>query len=204
MAGNLVLIIGANGSGKSTVMRELLGSGAEVRRHPLGRYTASESRKLIALGKYDNACGGCDGIRTTFLVYNLADRLSGQFPDYDICLEGVLLSGIFTNVAKMLMELQFGHRRNVHVFLLYTNPLTSVTRVLARNGGRPVNQRGIAERVESAISTFRKHRELGLYECRAFDAVNGKPSEIASAIAESLASGGHAPPATARRVFHAV
>lgn len=178
----LILIIGANGSGKSTVMRNIIGDEFEVKEHPFGKYTISISRKLIALGKYDNACGGCDGIKTTFLVYNLADQLSRDFPDYDIYLEGILISGIFGNVAKFLMEMLFEHKRKVGVFLLYTNPYTSVSRVLYRNGGKKINQAGIVDRVEGAQTAFRKHRNLGLYECRAFDAVTRKPEEIASEI----------------------
>lgn len=178
----LSLIIGANGSGKSTVMREIIGEEFEVLEHPFGKYTVSHSRKIIALGKYDNACGGCDGIKTTFLVYNLADTLSKQYPDYDIYLEGILISGIFGNVAKFLMEMVFGHYRRVTVFLLYTNPYTSVSRVLQRNGGKNINQDGIIDRVEGAKTAFLKHRELGLYHCHAFDSVNVDPKTIAGQI----------------------
>lgn len=179
----LVLIIGANGSGKSTVMRNIIGEESETFVHPLGgKYTVSKNRKLITLGKYDNQCGGCDGIKTTFLVYNMVDALTKEYPDYDIYFEGILISGIFANVAKLLMEMLFERKREVHVCLLYTNSLTSVTRVLKRNGGKNINQDGIVDRVEGSQTAFRKHRELGLYDCRAFDSINVPASDIASQI----------------------
>lgn len=178
----MVLITGSNGAGKSSVMRSIIGDDYEIREHPFGDYTVSKTRKIIALGKYDNPCGGCDGIKTTFLVYNLADKLSREFPDYDIYLEGMMISRIFGNVAKFFMEMLFEHHRRVLVFLLYTDPYTSVSRVLSRNGGKFINQAGIADRVEGAKITFRKHRNLGLYECKAFDAITRKPDEIASEI----------------------
>lgn len=178
----LTLIIGANGSGKSTVMRGIIGPEFEVLDHPFGKYTVSRERKVIALGKYDNACGGCDGIKSTFLVYNLADHLSKEYPDYDIYLEGILISGIYGNVAKFLMEMEFAHKRDVKVCLLYTNAFTSVSRVLFRNGGKKISQAGIVDRVEGAQVAFRKHRELGLYDCHAFDSVNVDAKEISEQI----------------------
>ena len=178
----LVLIIGANGSGKSTVMRNIIGEDFEVKEYSFGKYTVSHSKKLIALGKYDNACGGCDGIKTTFLVYNLADKLSREFPEYDIYLEGILISGIFGNVAKFLMEMKFAHNRDVKVCLLYSNAFTSVSRVLARNGGKKINQAGIVDRVEGANIAYKKHRNLGLYDCHAYDTINIDAYEIAKQI----------------------
>lgn len=178
----LTLIIGANGSGKSTVMRNIIGQDFEVLEHPFGKYTISNSRKTVALGKYDNACGGCDGIKSTFLVYNLADHLSKKYPEHDVYLEGILLSGIYGNVSKFLMEMEFAHKRDVKVCLLYTNGFTSVSRVLERNGGKKINQAGIVDRVEGSQTAFRKHRELGLYDCHAYDAVNVDVSAIAKQI----------------------
>lgn len=175
----LTLIIGANGSGKSTVMRNIIGSEFEIVSHPFGKYTISKDRKIISLGKYDNACGGCDGIKTTFLVYNLADQLSREFPEYDIYMEGILISGIFSNVAKFLMEMKFAHNRNVKVCWLYTNAFTSVSRVLFRNGGKKVNQTGIVDRVERLKVVFQKHRELGIYDCFAYDTINVDADQIA-------------------------
>lgn len=178
----LTLVIGANGSGKSTVMRNIIGPEFEVLEHPFGKYTISKNRNVIALGKYDNACGGCDGIKSTFLVYNLADHLSKEYPNFDIYLEGILISGIYGNVAKFLMEMKFAHKRNVKVCLLYTNAFTSVSRVLKRNGGKKINQAGIVDRVEGSQVAFRKHRELGLYDCHAFDSVNIDAKIIAEKI----------------------
>lgn len=177
-----VLIMGTNGSGKSSVMREILGTDYETRENIVSKYVVNESTHRIAVGKYSNDCGGCDTVRTVFRVYNQVDYLCRTYPEYDVFFEGVLLSGVFNSVANLLMELSLHHGRNVSVNLLWTDPYTCVSRVLQRNGGKQVNQSNIVDKCRAAQSTFRKHRDLQLYECRAFDTTRMTPQEIARSI----------------------
>ena len=173
--------MGANGSGKSSVMRTIVGN-APFYRNDIWYHTVSEERRLVAVGKYDNACGGCDGIKQVQNVYILADRLSREYPDYDLYFEGIRMNSIFHNVVKLLLELKYVHGREPEVHLLYTNPRVSVERVLGRNGGKEIVQDAIVGAVKTALRNFRHHRELGLYRCFAHDSTLLTPEQIAEEI----------------------
>lgn len=182
MGRRAVLVIGANGSGKSSVMREIVGPNYEMRRHPIWYYSVNEGRSIVAPGKYDVPCGGCDGVKSIYSAMNIVDRLSRLYPDYDLFFEGVRLTTVFQNMVRLLLELKYAHGREVEVHYLYTSPYVSVSRVLERNGGKEIVQDAIIGAVKTALRNFRHHRRLGLYTCVAHDATTLTPQQIAEEI----------------------
>lgn len=96
----IIQVRGTSGSGKTYVVRKLLGKDLEWqsfverwqgknRRVPL--YYLSGDRKIAVCGSYETACGGCDGVGSARLVFELYERLMNLGVKH-IVSEGLLLS----------------------------------------------------------------------------------------------------------------
>lgn len=92
---------GTSGSGKTTVVRrvmECVGEWESVPRpsgrRPLYYRTPADSEwgRVVVLGSYEAACGGCDGLPSVREVYELIKEIRGGNGDVPVVCEGLLLS----------------------------------------------------------------------------------------------------------------
>lgn len=109
----IINIRGCNGSGKTTVVRELMAQGefspiyqGENRRGPiLVGYagTVPKVGSVAIVGKYDNTCGGCDSIKSQ-------DEIVARVRDFHgranhVVFEGVIVSDCYGRYAALSREL---------------------------------------------------------------------------------------------------
>jgi len=103
MPRHIINIRGTSGSGKSTLVRQLMDAHGPVT--PLGSpkilgYQCGPDLRVV--GRYTNACGGCDGIKTQ-------DEVSTRVREYaqhgHVVFEGLLVSGIVERYRALAEEL---------------------------------------------------------------------------------------------------
>ncbi len=176
----LTVITGANGSGKSTLARNIIGTGGTVYNDiSYGKYTGSiYSNNLIALGKYENDCGGCDGIKSTPAMYNLAVSIARKRPKINIIMEGILISALLNGPLKFYLEMKHQHGYRVEIVHLYTPLKDSLERVSARNGGKPFNHDAVRGKVVSSRRVFNRLAQTGEFHCKVIDTHGKAPSEV--------------------------
>ncbi len=130
----LLKIGGTSGSGKSTIVHRLLETHKSVglgktKRGAIDDYHFPELN-LVVLGKYDNQCGGCDGLQIEVILERLkryAD--SGK----SVLMEGLLIGGYGRLGATM--DLYKKTHRVIHGFM--DTPLdTCLNRVRKRRADR--------------------------------------------------------------------
>lgn len=97
----IIQIRGTSGSGKSTAMRAVMDRiggpwkpvKVDGRKRPLYYQLAKASPRILILGHYESACGGCDTIGSAAKVYDLTRELTRLTrPPFVILQEGLLLS----------------------------------------------------------------------------------------------------------------
>lgn len=98
-------IRGTHGSGKSYIVHTLL---ENYKHFPIiedGEHLGYHLPKLDAaiLGKYDNKCGGCDGIKTADEVCRRVRKFSKKYRV--VILEGILVAHTFKRYSNLAKEL---------------------------------------------------------------------------------------------------
>lgn len=139
-------IRGTHGSGKTTVIRNLLADqpcdnepildGHSHLGYRLKRYKAS------ILGKYETACGGCDGIKTAEEVGRRVRLFASEYSH--VLLEGILVAHTFQRYSDLANEL------GNYTFLFLDTPLeTCIQRVQDRRkeagNSKPLNPKNIVK-----------------------------------------------------------
>lgn len=133
----IIQIRGTSGSGKTTVMRQVMASFAEGwtgigqpgRKKPLfyslnGRQVETGLPGVYVLGHYEATCGGCDNIGSAAKVFDLIGMLETTYGGDSIILcEGLLLSEDSKWTTQM---------NDVKVLFLNTNEEECLNRVRAR------------------------------------------------------------------------
>ena len=173
----IVAIKGTNGSGKSTVVRELIArlgkqSILRVNSKEAGYRCKYEDGSLFVLGKYKNAvCGGLD---SSFSYGGAADDLllciDKLAPQGHVVCEGVIAitSYGFGRVTRFATKLERkGHRM---IFARIDTPAeVCVERVKQRRleagNMKPFNPEGLLHKYESILTSQEKLRQAG-YDAR--------------------------------------
>lgn len=166
----LVNIRGCNGAGKSTVPMMMLENEpeAEIVKGDGWKYTVFRSQRWIALGTYKNKTGGMDTISTKAQKHAALRHAWKNYPDYDILMEGVIDSTIFSTYADLFNGYQLlidsGRISPRKIIILnYLPPLdVCISRVYERNGGKPVKEEQIESKWNSVYRNADKFREAGL------------------------------------------
>lgn len=163
-------IRGTNGSGKSTVIFRLMDQAKKVFPVDLAPYktpkgvlrqvegTVLEDLGVVIVGPYHTQCGGCDAIKTQDLVKE-AVRKAASFNLKTVVFEGVLVSTIF----KGYLELSRSLVKEGHSYLwgyLDTPVETCLARIQARNGGKPIKEKLVHDKVRSIKNTYYKARSV--------------------------------------------
>lgn len=122
-------IRGTHGSGKSTVVHTLLKSHDNLPILENGIHLGYHIPELdlAVLGKYQTACGGCDGIKTADEVVRRVRLFAGEYKN--VVLEGILVSHTFDRYNRLAMELSdYGY-----IFCFLDTPLeVCINRVRSR------------------------------------------------------------------------
>ena len=111
-SGNMkvIQIKGANGSGKSTIMYQLIQASGDAQIKDLGNYqlTILDTLHMVLVGKYDGklTSNGCDHIKTVQEMKNAIVNALALYPGYDVIFEGMLISTIKSTFYNFLLQLE--------------------------------------------------------------------------------------------------
>lgn len=145
----IVNVRGTNGSGKTTVVQELV-PAADRQRFVIceHRYTDKKGRDkvkeligyrvgaTILVGRYDTACGGCDGMPSVYAAYQAVEAAAALPGARFVLFEGLMLSGIYQSVVDTQNRLKAAGHEFVWAFMPV--PIEEcVRRVIARTAKPP-------------------------------------------------------------------
>jgi hypothetical protein len=108
-----------------------------------------------------------DGINTKLLKQEALEFAWNEYPDYDIIMEGVLDSTIFSTYADLFhnyeerMEIGEVEPRKI-IILNFLPPLdVCIKRVYERNGGKPIKEEQVESKWNSVYRNASKFKEDG-------------------------------------------
>ncbi len=176
----IVNLRGTNGSGKSTVAFALIEGAREIALAPYQtpkgaqRFVAgyhNPALDLIVVGPYRTQCGGCDGIATQALIKESV-KLAARRAQH-VFFEGVIVSTLYSGYRVLSDELRAeGHH---YSWLYLDTPLeVCLARIQTRNGGKPIKEDLVADKIKSIASTFNKAHAA----CYAFDESSGRREDV--------------------------
>lgn len=164
----IVNIRGCNGAGKSTVPMSMLsdlGMYVEELKYSdgkrIGAFTVFPSYGWIALGTYFNKTGGLDGIRNMECVKTTLYAALGMYPDYDIIMEGILCSTVFSSYSDLFHTIENQTGRQVMILSLLPPFEVCLERIQSRNGGKPIKEDLVAGKRASVARSHEKFKQEG-------------------------------------------
>lgn len=164
----LVNIRGCNGAGKSTLPMSMLsdpGMYVEELKYSDGKrissFTVFPSYGWIALGTYFNKTGGLDGIRNMECVKTTLYAALGMYPDYDIIMEGILCSTVFSSYSDLFHIIENQTDRQVMILSLLPPLEVCLERIQSRNGGKPIKEDLVAGKRVSVARSHEKFKQEG-------------------------------------------
>lgn len=164
----LVNIRGCNGAGKSTLPMSMLsdpGMYVEELKYSDGKrissFTVFPSYGWIALGTYFNKTGGLDGIRNMECVKTTLYAALGMYPDYDIIMEGILCSTVFSSYSDLFHIIENQTDRQVMILSLLPPLEVCLERIQSRNGGKPIKEDLVAGKRASVARSHEKFKQEG-------------------------------------------
>lgn len=171
----LVNIRGCNGAGKSTIpmsmmddpemfVQDLFWSNGKRR----SSITVFPSYGWVALGTYFNKTGGMDTLRTNEDTKATLYAALCLFPDYDVLMEGIMASTIFSSYADLFKEVEAAYEGDLKVIVLSLLPPvdTAISRVYKRNGGKPIREDLVAGKWASVSRSAKKFADAGFTSIR--------------------------------------
>jgi len=159
---NLIVIYGCHGAGKTTLAKNILlsdGLDFSEYQNKYGKYTLSQNKKYVAVGKYTINCGGADSLKCTQDYYNMLYELIFNYPKSSIIIEGIFLSGLFNKPLNEFLKIKYQYNINVLQVFLLADTKTSYNRVANRSGRLP-NIKNIKGKVNSVKNNIIKFRQL--------------------------------------------
>lgn len=175
----LSYVIGSNGAGKSTLARNVLGPDIiHTKIDNLGYLSLSEynickykrtRKKVVAIGRYTSACGGCDTVKPLSNVYPLGVLAAVEHPEANIFMESLIMSHLFSRPLKFMLEMKYKYGFEVEICFLFASLRESMRRVFGRNGGTPIKPDCVKDKLNSTVRNYQKLMELGEFKCAAID-----------------------------------
>lgn len=164
----LVNIRGCNGAGKSTVPMSMLSDPdmyVEELKYSdgkrIGAFTVFPAYGWIALGTYFNKTGGLDGILNMTCVKTALYAALGMYPDYDIIMEGILCSTVFSSYSDLFHIVENQTGRQVMILSLLPPLEVCLERIQSRNGGKPIKEDLVAGKRASVARSHEKFKQEG-------------------------------------------
>ena len=165
----LINIRGCNGSGKSTIPMSMVDDPEMyvVKRPYKGRdrnvFTVFPTYGWVVLGSYFNKCGGLDGFVDTAMILKATWYALKKFPDYNIIMEGVIPSTVFSTYANLFQEIQEKYpERKVIVVNLLPPVEECLKRIQKRNGGKAIKSDLVKNKWTTVAKNADKFTEAGI------------------------------------------
>lgn len=127
----------------------------------IGAFTVFPSYDWIALGTYFNKTGGLDGIRNMECVKTTLYAALGMYPDYDIIMEGILCSTVFSSYSELFHIIENQTGRQVMILSLLPPLEVCLERIQSRNGGKPIKEDLVAGKRVSVARSHEKFKQEG-------------------------------------------
>lgn len=173
----IINIRGTSGSGKSTLIRHLMNeaefvgpiqpttapfTGKQVIGYGLEGLETFDERDVLVVGRYETACGGCDGIKTQDEVCERVRRFNRLG---HVVFEGLLISHIYSRY-KLLHE-ELATPTQPYLWLFLDTPLdVCLSRVQQRRAAagndKPFNPVNTTQKWMDARRVFAKAEQDGL------------------------------------------
>lgn len=149
---------GNSGSGKTHTTRAFLALG-KVAQVENDQFVTYGKQRWVVLGRYGNACGGCDTIKTQQEIIDRVENYTAQ--GCNVWLEGLILSTIYGSVGAY--SERFGDR---WVFAYLQPPIEEcIRRIKARRRAagnlKPLNETNTRNRVATIERNKQIVREHG-------------------------------------------
>lgn len=164
----IVNIRGCNGAGKSTIPMSMMNDEKmfvqeyEWNGKKKGMLTVFPSYGWVALGTYFNKTGGCDILSTKEMTEFALMRAVEDFPEFDIILEGIILSTVFSTYGEFFQSLEEEFDRKVIIMTLTTPAELCIERIYKRNGGKGFNEQLVRDKRGMVMRSHEKYKALGL------------------------------------------
>lgn len=188
----LINVRGCNGSGKSTIVLSMMGDQkAYVVEKPYkGKdrkiLTVFPSWKFVALGSYHNKCGGLDGYVDTNMVKKGVWYALKHYPDYNIIMEGVLPSTVYSTYLDLFKEIEKKYPERQIVVVSLLPPLKEcLRRIQKRNGGKPIKEDLVAGKWSTVARNADKFSDEGIISLK-WDNSDLWPKEAATPMIKHL------------------
>jgi predicted ABC-type ATPase len=164
----LVNIRGCNGAGKSTIPMSMMNDPdmfVEELRYGDGKKVASftvfPNYGWIALGTYFNKTGGLDTIKGNERIKTVLYAAIGMYPEYDIIMEGIICSTVFSSNSELFHEIEEEAGLQVLILTLVPPFEECLKRIQLRNGGKPINELLVKNKYGSVIRSHEKFKSEG-------------------------------------------
>ena len=188
MSGKRVLsyVIGSNGAGKSTLSRNVLGKDLVLHRNVYNKGCITESRydifprtreTVVAVGRYTSQCGGVDTVKPLSDAYRIGLLAGEMFPEANIFMESLLMSGLFSSPLKFLLEMKY-NGFDVEICFLFATLRESMRRVFGRNGGIPIKPSCVENKLNATVRNFSKIMALGEFRGISIDTTKLSPEDV--------------------------
>lgn len=117
----------------------------------------------VAIGTYFNKTGGLDTISNTALTKKAFWYALKQFPEYDLLLEGIIASTVFSTYQELLTQAQDKYPERKAVVLSLLPPIElCLSRIQKRNGGKPIKEGLVANKWKTVQKNAKKFKDAGL------------------------------------------
>lgn len=163
----LVNIRGTNGSGKSTIPISMKDDPYmyEVVRPYKGKpkkiLTVFPNYGWVALGDYNNQTGGLDKFPNKEFIRKVLEYALKKFPEYNILLEGILVSTTYSTYAELFAEMQETYGVQPVIYYLMPPVETCIARIKKRNGGKPFKEELVHAKYGMMQRGIEKFRQAG-------------------------------------------
>lgn len=165
----IVNIRGCNGAGKSSIPMSMLDDPEMyvVEKPYKGKVkriaTVFPSYGWVALGTYFNKTGGLDGFPDTYLTKKAFWYILKKYPEYNLLMEGVLASTVFSTYAELFKEAKKRYpEREVYIISLLPPIEICLRRIQKRNGGKTIKEDLVANKWQTVQRNVQKFTDAGL------------------------------------------
>ena len=164
----LVNIRGCNGAGKSTIPMSMMNDPdmfVEELRYSDGKKVASftvfPNYGWIALGTYFNKTGGLDTIKGNERIKTVLYAAIGMYPEYDIIMEGIICSTVFSSNSELFHEIEEKTGLQVLILTLVPPLEECLKRIQLRNGGKPIKELLVKNKYDFVVRSHEKFKSEG-------------------------------------------
>lgn len=168
----LVNIRGCNGSGKSTIPMSMKDDPkaytikGTVEGKPVTLLTVFPKYNWLALGKYETKTGGMDTFPNKVVTEAALYCALDKYPDYDVLMEGVIASTIFSTYSDLFAQISKQYPIKVIVLSLVTPLDICLKRIQERNGGKPIKEDAVASKWHTVDRNSHKFKDAGFCSIR--------------------------------------